>query len=339
MLLDRAGGRRPGCVRSLLLTLTFLLGLAAWAPAAEKLPVAYSSISANFAPLFIAQEAKLFKKYGLDVELVYLAGGSKTSQAMAAGEIPIGMVAGSSLVAAALAGSPQILVATSIGVVTMSLYVSPEIRRIEDLRGKSIGITRFGSSTDLSARALLSKHRMEPGKDVAILQMGGVPEVLAGLLNKAISAGVISMPTIAEAEKAGFKELVDIPAAVGLQYPHAAIGATWDYLKKHRENVKSFLKAYVEATALFYKDKDLAKRAIGKWTKSEDPEILERTYAYQARYFQRVPLTAEPGVQVVLDELARQIPKAKEARPSDFYDNSLVRELQAEGFIDQIFGK
>jgi NitT/TauT family transport system substrate-binding protein len=301
--------------------------------------VAYSSISANWAPVYVAQEARLFQKHGLEVELVYLAGGSKTSQAMAAGEIPIGLVAASSLVAAALAGSPQTLVATSIGVVTMSLYVSPEIRRVEDLKGKKIGVTRFGSSTDLSARALLSKYRMEPGTDAAILQMGGMPEILAGLVSKAVSAGVISMPTIAEAEKAGFKELVDIPSAVGLQYPHVAVGATRDYLQKSRENVKNFLRAYIEGTARFYKDKDLAKRAIGKWTKTEDPEVLERTYVYQARYFQKVPLTTDAGVQVVLDELARQIPKAKEARPADLYDNSLVRELAAEGFIDQVFGK
>ena len=328
-----------GRLQTLVLSLLVTLGSASSAGAAEKVNVAYSSISANFAPLFIAQEAKLFKKYGLDVDLIYLAGGSKTSQAMAAEEIPIGMVAGSSLVAAALAGSRQTLVATSVGVVTMSLYASPEIRQVEDLRGKKIGITRFGSSTDLSARAVLGKYRMEAGKDVVILQMGGVPEVLAGLVNRAISAGVISMPTIAEAEKAGFKELVDIPSAVGLQYPHAAVGVTHAYLRSHREHVKNFLKAYIEGTALFYKDKDGAKRAIGKYTKTEDPEILEKSYTYQARYFQRVPLTTDAGVQVVLDELARQIPKAREARPSDFYDNTLVEELASSGFIDQVFKK
>ncbi len=328
-----------GRLQTLVLLPLVMLGSASSAGAAEKIIVAYSSISSNFAPLFIAQEAGIFRKHGLDVETIYLAGGSKTSQAMAAGEIAIGMVAGSSLVAAALAGSRQTLVATSVGVVTMSLYASPEIRQVEDLRGKKIGVTRFGSSTDLSARAVLGKYRMEPGKDVVILQMGGVPEVLAGLVNRAISAGVISMPTIAEAEKAGFKELVDIPSAVGLQYPHAAVGVTHAYLRSHRENVKNFLKAYIEGTALFYKDKDGAKRAIGKYTKTEDPAILEKSYTYQARYFQRVPLTADAGVQVVLDELARQIPKAREARASDFYDNTLVEELASSGFIDQVFKK
>src|SRR3990172_4344950 len=193
-LMRRTPMRRLG---ALALSLPLLL-LPASPALAEKIKVAYSSISANFAPLFIAQEAKLFQKHGIEVELHYLAGGSLTSQAMASGEIPIGMVAGSSLVAAALAGSPQTLIGTSIGVVTMSVYASPEIKRVEDLRGKKIGVTRFGSSTDLSARAVLAKYKMEPGKDVAILQMGGVPEVLAGMVNKAISAGVMSMPTIAE---------------------------------------------------------------------------------------------------------------------------------------------
>ena len=145
---------------ALALSLPLLLLSASPVSAAEKIKVAYSSISANFAPLFIAQEAKLFAKHGLEVELVYLAGGSLTSQAMASGEIPIGMVAGSSLVAAALAGSPQTLIGTSIGVVTMSMYASPEIKRVEDLRGKKIGVTRFGSSTDLSARAVLAKYKM-----------------------------------------------------------------------------------------------------------------------------------------------------------------------------------
>jgi ABC-type nitrate/sulfonate/bicarbonate transport system substrate-binding protein len=166
-----------------------------------------------------------------------------------------------------------------------------------------------------------------------------VPEVLAGMINRAISAGVISMPTIAEAEMADFKELVDIATAIGIQYPHAAIGATRDYLSKHRENVKRFLKAYIEATALFYKDKELSKRAIAKYSKTENPDILEKTYAYQARYFQKVPLTTEAGVQTVLNELATQIAKAKEAKPSDFYDNSLIQEIVSEGSIDKAFGK
>ncbi len=312
---------------------------ASFAGAAERVGVAYSSISANFAPLFIAQEAKLFQKYGLDVDLIYLGGGSRTSQAMTAGETPLGMVAASSLVASELAGSRQTLVATSIGVVTMSLYASPEIRRVEDLKGKNVGISRFGSSTDLAARAVLARYRIEPDRDVAILQMGGVPEILAGLVNGAISAGVISMPTIAEAEKAGFRELVDIPSAVGLQYPHAAVGVTRDYLHRKRENVKHFLQAYIEATALFYKDKEFSKKVIGKYTRTEDPGLLEKTYAYQARYFQRVPVTTDAGIQTVLNELAARIPKAREAKPSDFYDNSLVQELVAEGFIDRVFGK
>ena len=300
--------------------------------------VAYASIAANFAQTFIAKEAGLFDKYGLkNVELIYLGGGSMVSQAMASGDVPFGLVAGSSLVPADLAGSNDILIATPVATVTMSLFVRKDIKAVQDLKGLAVGISRFGSSTDLSARYILKRFNLVPGKDVNILQLGGMPEVLAGMVNGAVAGGVTSMPTSLKLKKAGFIELVDL-GSLGFAYPHAGAAVRGAFLKANREETKNFLKGIIAGTAVYFKDKEYAKKVIAKYTRTTDPEILEETYNYQARYFPRIPYTSREGVQVVLDELiARNIPKAKEAKPEQFYDNSLLKELEESGFIAQVF--
>lgn len=321
-----------------------VLGIAGgtrWAAAqgrGQRNVIAYASISANFIQTFIAKEAGLFDKYGLkNAQLIYLGGGSKVSQAMASGDVDFGMVAGSSLVAADVAGSHDILVATPVGTVTMSLFVRREIKKVADLKGKAIGISRYGSSTDLSARYILERYRLVPGKDVTILQMGGMPEVLAGMVNGATAAGVTSMPTSLKLKKQGFVELVSL-GDLGFRYPHAGGAVRGQILKADRERVKSFLKGIITGTAVFFKDKDYAKKIIGKYTRTKDPEILEGTYEYQAKYFPRVPYTSREGVETVLKELVRRkIPKAKEARPEEFYDNSLLKELEDGGFIKEAY--
>jgi len=306
--------------------------------AGKRILIAYSAISANYAQTFIAKEAGLFDKYGLkNADLIYLGGGSMVSQAMASGDVPLGMVAGSSLVPADLAGSNDILIAPSVGTVTMSLFVRKDMKKVEDLKGLAVGVTRFGSSTDLSARYILKRYNLLPGKDVNVLQLGGMPEILAGMVNGAVAGGISSMPTSLKLKKAGFVELVDL-GSLGFAYPHAGAAVRGAFLKTNREETRDFVKGLIAGTAVYFKDKEYAKKIIAKYTRTTDPEILEETYNYQARYFPRVPYTSREGVQTVLDELiARNLPKAKEAKPEQFYDNSLVKELEESGFISQVF--
>jgi len=325
----------------LTLVVVIALGMAVgWgtATAQERNRIAYASISANFTQTFIAKDAGLFDRYGLkNTELIYLGGGSKVSQAMTSGDVDFGLVAGSSLVAADLAGSNDILIASPVGTVTMSLFVRKDIKKVQDLKGQAIGISRFGSSTDMSARYILNRFGMTPGKDVSILQMGGMPEVLAGMVNGATAAGVTSMPTSLKLKKAGFVELVDL-GSLGFSYPHAGAAVRGEILKTNRERARNFLKGIVHGTAVYFKDKEYAKKIIAKYTRTTDPEILEETYLYQARYFPRLPYVSREGVQVVLDELiARNVPKAREAKPEQFYDNSLLKELEESGFVKEVF--
>ena len=300
----------------------------------KRIPVAYSAVSASQSAFYITKEAGLFEKHGLFVDPVYVASGTKVAQAVIAGEFPVAL-AGGTVVNANLAGGDIAIFGGCVNVPSFYIFVHSSIKRPEDLKGKTVGITTFGSSTDFSIRYLIKKLGMEPDKDVRILQMGGQPQIVAGMVAGAVQAGVLSSPANYNAMKAGFQMLVDFKS-VGLDYPTVSLVSTRSYIKKDPQTVRRFLMAYSEGTERLYQDKELAMKVIGKYTKTNDREALAAAYSFATTFVERPPELPYKAVETILTQLAEKDPKAKNFKPEDFIDPTFYTELEKGGFFKSI---
>ncbi len=320
-----------------LVTFAVLLLLSLAPPAdaqTKKIEVAYSAISATQATLWFTKEAGIFEKHGLSVNLSYVASGSKVAQALLAGEFPIAF-AGSAVVFANLAGGDVVYVGGVVNVPAFYLMVTPEIKKIEDLRGKALGVTRFGASTDFSLRYALPLWGLQPDKDVKILQMGGQPEILAGMKAGAIQGAPVVAPFELQGRKAGFNVLTDLSKS-GLQYPMISIVSTRAFIKKDPDTVRAFLRAYAEGTHRFAREKELALKVIAKYTKTEDPEALESAYAYTLQFVEKIPRPPFKGVEIELQEIAKKRPEAKGRKAEEFIDARIFEELERTGYFKSL---
>ncbi|MBI4320807.1 MAG: ABC transporter substrate-binding protein [Chloroflexi bacterium] len=302
-----------------------------------KVKAAYAAVSGNTVPTWIAADEKLFEKYGLDVELSYIASGTTATQAMVSGDVPLlAPVNGTAVMSAKLAGSDATIIGITFNTAIFYLMVTPDINSPSDLKGKSLGITRFGSLTDFAVRFALRKMGLEPEKDVAILQMGGVPEILSAMQTGAIAGGPLSSPTDLRARDAGMKELMDI-GAQGLQYPGTAIATTQTFIRNNRDTVLNFIRAKLEGTYLFKTNKELSMKVLGKYTKTEDRKVLEGTWEAYSKKTEKIPYATKEAMLAGIEELAASIPKAREANPDSFLDMQFVKQLEDSGFIKQLY--
>jgi NitT/TauT family transport system substrate-binding protein len=323
--------------RTSLFILVFIVGL--WSAAAygkDKLAIGYTAITGIKAGLWVAEEAKIFDKYNIETNLILITSGSKMVQAMLGGDLPFAAAAGNAAVDANLAGSDIIMVGALAKVPAFYIMALPEIKTIEDLRGKAVGITRFGSSTDFTMRYLLRKHGLNPDRDVTLIQAGDLFAAAAMLKTKAIVAAPFSSPTNLRAEEAGARTLMNMGAA-GVYFPHDAWMARRAYLSANEDLVRRFMKAYSEGVHRLFTDPALAKRAVQKFARTNDPKTIDAVYQYAIDYVEKVPYNTREGVVEVLNQAALRTPKAKEARPESFYDDHFVKELEAQGFYKQLW--
>lgn len=302
---------------------------------AAKLYVAYASIGGTQAIGWIAREAGVFAKNGLDVDLLF-AGGGRAVTSLLAGNTPVVTVGGPSAIAARLGGSDAVIVAHVFDTLLYSLMVTPEIHSLTDLKGKKLGASRFGSATDFALRYVLKLKGMDPLKDVVIFQIGGQAETLAALRNGSIQGGVIASPATAEAKRLGMVELMNM-ATLGVEYPQTTIATTDRFLREHRDVVARFTRAYVEGTHRFVHDREFSLGVIGKYTKIQNRQTLEATYDDYAPYVKKIPAPSLGSIGTVLEQLAVADAKAKTARPRDFVDGSIVADLEKEGFFRQVW--
>jgi NitT/TauT family transport system substrate-binding protein len=300
----------------------------------KRFPVAYSAISATQSSFYLTKEAGLFEKHGLHVDPVYVASGTKVAQAVIAGEFPIAL-AGGTFVNANLAGGDIAVFGGLVNVPSFYVSVHSSIKRPEDLKGKTIGITTYGSSTDFSIRYLIKKLGMDPERDVKILQMGGQPQIVAAMVAGVVHAGVLSSPANYNAKKAGFQLLVDFKN-VGLDYPTVSLVSTRSYIKKDPQTVRRFLMAYSEGTERLYRDKELTMKVIGKYTKTTDREALESAYAFATTFIERPPHLPYKAVETILTQIAEKDPKAKTYKAEDFIDSTFYNDLEKSGFFKSI---
>ena len=293
--------------------------------------IGYPSPSASFSPLFVAKEAGLFEKYGLSAELLYLQG-VQITQVHVAKQIDF-TVTGSPLpLQAAVEGADLVLIASSIDKFIYKLIVVPSIMAPADLKGKTIGITRFGSLPDVAIRLLFAKWGLNADKDAKLIQVGRMSDMVVALSGKKIDAGVISDPTSFIAEKLGMKRLLDM-ADTEFEFANVAVVVSRAYAKTQRDITLRFLKAYVDGTRRFLTDKAIGIKALKKYAGSDDPEILAKTYdLFAGKYIKKYPKLSLKGVETALAMIADRNPKAKNRKAEEFVDLSLMDELEKSGF-------
>ena len=307
--------------------------------AQTKLKVAYPTTVGSMAVLWMTKEAKLFEKYGLDVELIYIAGSSRIVQSMLAKDIPISEIAIPAVIQADLAGADLVMLAGPNNKPGQKIMVKPEIKRREDLKGKKIGITRFGTSDDFLLRYVLGQWNLQPERDVALIQMGGSPEILAGLASRAVDGGMLSSPLHLQAGKFGYRLLADL-SAIGVDYQGAGVVTTRSYMREAPDIVRRYLRADGEGQHRFKTDKNFAMKVISKYSRTVDKEALEETYQhYAVKVMPRIPYPTIKGIQMVLDEIGARTPKARSLSAESFIDVSYLKELEQGGFFKKLYGE
>jgi ABC-type nitrate/sulfonate/bicarbonate transport system substrate-binding protein len=318
---------------ALLVVATFLLAGSATAQEGRRLRAGYTSISGNMLPLWAAREGGYFKKYGLDFDLISMPSGNEGMSALIAGELDFLAIAGSTTASAAIGGADVVALGTTVERLVAFLVVAPSIQKPEDLKGKSVGISRFGTSIDTGARIAIQHYGFEPIKEVSIVQIGAVASILSAMRGGRIQAAILTYPSIIQARREGYRELLDI-AALGMPYASTGITVRRSYLQQRRDVVTNYVKAILEAIARVKKDKAFAVDVMSKYLRTTDKEILDGTYEFSVtKYLKRVPFPTAEAFRSVVDELAQVNPKAKGQDPRKFYDDSILRELDKNGFV------
>jgi len=305
---------------------------------AEPLRIAYTSIAMVYGPLWLTKEAGIFKKYNIDPEFIYIAGGPPSLQALIAGDVAVSFTAAGATVAANLAGSDAVLLGASIDSLPFELWSIPAIKTPEQLKGTKLGVSRIGATTDFVARYLLKKWNLQPDKDVPIFQAGAGPQVFAAIKGGAVQSGVLSAgPETLRAEAEGYFKLADV-STTGLVYPFGPFAARQAFIKAQPDLVGRFVKAYVEGIHRFKSDKPLALAVLEKYTKQKTTPGTERIYeVYATKYFKRVPEATPAGIQTILEEIAAARPLPPGVAPQRFAESRFIRELVSSGFVDGLY--
>jgi len=332
MYFGTAGGMvMNGKIESVLLTLIFSFCLVSSSYGQlAKLKAAYSAESSWSLATWVAQDGGYYRKYGLDVDLVLIRSAAIITAALLAGEAPMIQLGGNGPIQAALQGADCVNVLTLVPLIPQSLVVTPDIKTAEDLKGKKLGVSRFGALSDLVIRRYLRNLGLDPAKDVTIVQIGGIPEQLTAMKAGAISGGSMSPPVLTAAKKAGFKELADFES-LDYKYPATVSATTKSFIQRQRATALNFLRGEIEGIHAIRTRKEFAVSVLKKYMRINDPEILEEGYRYALRFIQPKPFSTLEETKVVLEELKRPT-----AKPESFVDLSLLQELEKEKFFDKL---
>ena len=303
----------------------------------EKLRLTYSAIAGSQASFWIPYEAGIFRKHGLDVELLYVGGGGRAAQVVQSGEVPIGAFTGGAVVNANLAGGDLVIIASSLNVFTFVVMAKPEIRRIEDLKGKKVGISRFGSATDFGLRYAESQWPIKRQRDFAVVQIGGVTDILAALKTGGVDAGVLNAELAILARRDGFRDVADI-AKMALSFPTSSIVTTRTYIKRNENTVRKFVRAYVDGVHYAKTQRAYSVQVMSKYMRNSDLALVNDLYElYLIQNMLRIPRPLPEPIKTVLDQMAETDPRAANLKPEQFIDGRFFAELEKEGFFQKLW--
>ena len=299
----------------------------------DKIRIGGGSTSATQMSMWLAKEGGFYEKHGLGVEAISIPGSSLALQAMLAGELPIIQLGGAASIQANLAGADTIIIASIVKKFLFWIYSRADLGRMEELKGKVFGTTRFGTLSDLASRFALRLYGIDPERDIVMVQTGGPAETVAAILTGKIHAAALSPPATLQAKKAKLRELLDM-SKLDAEYHINGVVTTRRYFKTNEDTVRRFMRAYIEGAARGQRDKSFAVKTMAKIFRSEDRELLDESYDLIIKpNFVVPPYPSVPGIASLLKGLEPTNPKAKGSRPEDHADARVVRELEQSGFI------
>jgi ABC-type nitrate/sulfonate/bicarbonate transport system substrate-binding protein len=300
---------------------------------AAPLRIAYSAISGAMSSLWVAQEGGYFKREGLDAELLYIGGGSLLIQSMISGDVPFAYGPSVPVINASLRGADLVLIGNTGNSLVFSIMSRPEIKQSAQLKGKKVGVTRLGGSTDWALDAALKQWGIDR-REITVIQTGGMPEGLAGLVAGALDAVVLSPPSNFRAAKSGMHELVDV-GQLKIIFPNTPLSASGAFIKSNRDTTLRFLRGFTQGLHRLRTDKEFSMKVLSRYTKVSDTETLGQLHQTFVRYSgDRIPFVRAEGV----DEILKRTPgkEAREAKAKSFFDNSLLKELEQNGWFKSL---
>ena len=307
----------------------------AWAQ--EKIRLAHSALESSNAVWYLAQDRGFYKKHGLDADLLFIPSTTTSVSSLVAGDVQMANASGGGVASAVVAGADLVLISCYLNSLPCELVVGESVKSVEDLKGKSVGISRLGSASDVAARALIRGLGLEPDKQVLIMQVGGPAERAASFRTGRI-AGFPSPPGIIHLTK-GMPFRILISTAdfqKRFEFPYICTTTTRSYLSRQRETVKKVLMAHIEAVQFFKNRKEETKKIISKYSRITNEAYLEDAYTASAKLYDVVPLVTRAGTEVQIKEALSRKPGAQ-LRFEDTVDESIVRELEKTGFIDKVY--
>jgi NitT/TauT family transport system substrate-binding protein len=296
---------------------------------------AYTTTSANMAPLWTAKEAGYFDQEGLDVTLTRIQAGAPVMGAIQSGEVPLAFVGAQQIVEADLKGGEFVIVAGFVDKLGQSIYVQKSIETPEQLKGGALGVTNFGAITHVAGQVGVDYLGLKG--QVTFLATGGPPETVAAILGGKVQGGILSPPDTLKARALGLHELLDI-AKTGVKSQTAAIATTRKYLREHPDIVERYVRAAIQGAYRFQTDKPMGEKAIEKYTDTHEAELLDETYEYNKDLFSKTGFPSIEGLQQNLDIAAENIPEARSATPAQFIDTSIVEKIKASGLQRTLWG-
>lgn len=297
------------------------------APAQEPVNLSYSAVSPTNAGVWMAQENGAFKKNGLDVKLVYIPTASTNVQALIGGSLEAAHAGSSAVIAAAAQGAPIVAIAAPQNRPVYTLWVQPEIRSIEELKGKALAVSRFNSSTHFVTVLVLKKFGME--RDIQVRPVGGVPEMGLSFVRRQVAGIITANPPQGKA-----RALLHV-ADLGIPYATGVIATTRDYLRSRRSTLKRLLRAYSEGVADVVQQRERSIEVLGKYLRRQDTAALAEIYEELRSHIERIPRVEPRIVDSILYVLGRE----NAIRAEAVVDNSLIEELVAEGLYTKLYGK
>jgi len=303
----------------------------------QSMNVSYSALVPSGAPFWIAHELGLFEKEGLKVNLIYINAAPLVVASILAGDIQASLSGVSAIVSTYARGSDVVAIAGAVNKINVSIYALPEVKKPEDLRGKRMGITRFGGLYDFSANYALKKWGLQLGKDVALIQIGDASSLMGALAGNSIQAATLQPPSTITAAQRGYRELMDLSKS-GFEYQNTVVVSTRSVIRKSPDTFRRFMRAYSAALSIFHQQREPTLKVMAKHLKGIDPFVLEKSYEAYKEWVPEIPYLNHAGMETAI-ALTPGVEKGKEPKVSDIVDESFIKELDQQGFYRTLYKK
>ena len=306
---------------------------------ADKVNISHSAVSGSQAILFVTRDAGFFKKYDIDLQIVFVAGAPPNIAALVSGDLDLTIFAGPAAIAANLEGANTVVLMTYINTMEHTFITRPNIKKPADLKGRKFGIARPGATDDYGVRVAFKKWGLDADKDITFLSVGTQPSRFAAVQTGMVDATLLQPPFTVKARQEGLLELASL-GELGLDYIGTSLATTRQTIQKKENIVRRFVRAIVEGVHFYKTQKEASMQSIAKFTKLTDRASLEEAYStYAIKYMARVPYPSLKGVETILEDLAKTNPKAKGADPRRFVEPRFLKELEDNGVVAQLYKK